>query len=73
MNVEFKYDCIVSESKKLELFLFEITELAKTDPSIFCKIDLIHISPLCTKYDLQFKCSNYKNFNYLYNFISNIK
>ena len=73
MNTEFNYECIISDDKKIQLFIVEITELAKTDPSIFCKIDLIYISTLSTEYNLKFKCLNYKNFNYLYNFITKIK
>ena len=67
------YDSIISDAKKIELFKIEFMRLVKSDPDIFCEINIVYNSPFKIHYHLKFKCSNYKSFNYLYNIITKNK
>jgi hypothetical protein len=70
MYTEFKYEGRITDKKKIDLIEIEVTRLVQTDPSIFLEVNYIGVRPNFIVYELKFKCSNYKNFNYLYNIIT---
>jgi hypothetical protein len=70
MYKKFKYEGMITDKKKIDLITIEVTRLVKTDSSIFLEINYIGIRPDLIVWELKFKCSNYKNFNYLYNIIT---